>query len=518
MKRINFKPLLFLVFTLFSLFLEAQQNQSDEETGPYTTCNPEGQNATRTSDDLPNPVNVGTIDDRSCYANYKESTIDGVKWGIYNITDGSNHLGTSLQPRIERSLPRSRTTGVGSYALFTGTVRVIEVGDASGTASDGTYIMQSKGKHTGGGGPSDPAICLYLVKPVLGTNAQGEQVQVSFKLYREQINFRGGSGDDGRDIVYLTDLEKNVPIDIKLEVGFRKDPTNPSKRIHYSDAVIGGKTFNWNIPEPERGSESGIRYGAYRVKGGRAQIRWANTKYKREEVEYNPNADTGFFRLRNVATGKFLTDAGVTSGLVTMSDSGNGDDKNWTFVESGNFINIDSKTFGILRGPGANFAGGAYAVVSTGKAAPATDSDKVWTSHYNKTEDIYRFESGDSDRFLYHEESGGVTHIPAPDTDDRSKWQAIPESQVLSVSEIKLNPSAMTIYPNPAKNRFTMNFKGIHNVERVEIYNILGQNVFQAAPKRSVLEIESSDFETGIYLVKAFSKDNKVTSRKLVIK
>jgi hypothetical protein len=43
----------------------------DEDTGPYTTCNPDGENATRTSNDLPNPVNVGTIDDRSCYANYK---------------------------------------------------------------------------------------------------------------------------------------------------------------------------------------------------------------------------------------------------------------------------------------------------------------------------------------------------------------------------------------------------------------------------------------------------------------
>ena len=92
----------------------------DEDTGPYTTCNDDGANETRTSNDLPNPVNVGTIDDRSCYANYKESTIDDTTWGIYNITHNSNNQDTkSLQTIIERSLKRSKTTGVGSYARFT---------------------------------------------------------------------------------------------------------------------------------------------------------------------------------------------------------------------------------------------------------------------------------------------------------------------------------------------------------------------------------------------------------------
>ena len=56
--------------------------ETDEDLGTYTTCNPDGKNATRTSNDLPNPVNVGTIDDRSCYANYKESTLIGSVWGV----------------------------------------------------------------------------------------------------------------------------------------------------------------------------------------------------------------------------------------------------------------------------------------------------------------------------------------------------------------------------------------------------------------------------------------------------
>lgn len=265
--------------------VEEETPFSDEDTGPIVECTPEGTNGVRETD-IPNAVNVGTIDDRSCYANYTQSSLGGTVWGVYNITDGSNHMDNNgLQPRIERSLARSQTTGVGSYARFTGTVRILEVGKTNSVGSDGSYIMQAKGKHTGGGGSADPAICLYLAKPVYGTDADGNEVQVSFNLFREQINFRGGSGAAGRDIVFLTNIEKNVATDIELEVGFREDPSDPTKKIHYADAVIGGTEFNWSIPEPERGTQSGIRYGAYRVKGGRAQIRWANTTYEKVEVE-----------------------------------------------------------------------------------------------------------------------------------------------------------------------------------------------------------------------------------------
>ena len=283
MENHRIKKGVFFVFVFFSFVVNAQTVAPDEDTNSDLSCPSSGQfeNTNTRNVDIQNSVNVGTVDDRSCYADYSESNVNGSTWGVYNITDGSNHWDApnTLQPRIERSLPRSQATGVGSYAKFTGTVRILEVGDASGTGNDGTYIMQAKGKHTGGGGSPDPAICLYLAKPVL----DGSGNQVSFDIYREQINFRGGSGASGRTLVFLTNVLKNAETNITLEVGFRQDPNDVSKKIHYSDAIIGGNTFNWNIPEPEKGTESGIRYGAYRVKGGRAQIRWANTTYQKNE-------------------------------------------------------------------------------------------------------------------------------------------------------------------------------------------------------------------------------------------
>ncbi|MCF7561555.1 hypothetical protein L3X39_12980 [Sabulilitoribacter multivorans] len=256
----------------------------DEDTGSDLSCSSEFQNNSTRNVDVPNPANVGEVDDRSCYSDYSESIIDGTTWGIYNITDGSNHWDApnTLQPRIERSLSRSGSTVVGSYAKFSATFRILEVGDTDGTNQDGTYIAQAKGKHTGGGGSPDPAICLYLAKPVYGTGVNADK-QIAFDIYAERILTRGGEGSDGREIVFLKQVDKNEKVDFVLEVGFAEDPNDATKKIHYCNAVIGGEAFNWNIPEPDRGTESGIRYGAYRVKGGRAQTRWANTIYEKVE-------------------------------------------------------------------------------------------------------------------------------------------------------------------------------------------------------------------------------------------
>ncbi len=265
--------------------IEFPQPDTDEDFGEITDCTDAGTNSDREAD-ISNPINTGTIDDRSCYSDYKQSFIYGTIWGVYNITDGSNHMDApgTLQPRIERALSVCQATTVGSYTRFTGTVRILEAGSTSSESNDGTYIMQAKGKHTGGGGSPDPAICLYIAKPVYGTDSLGNRVQVSFDIYREQIKVRGGSGTAGRDLVFLKNVLKDEQVDIELEVGFRADPDNAGEKIHYADAVIGGETFNWNIPEPERGTQSKIRYGAYRVKGGRAQIRWTATTQEKVEI------------------------------------------------------------------------------------------------------------------------------------------------------------------------------------------------------------------------------------------
>ncbi|WP_400077493.1 T9SS type A sorting domain-containing protein [Winogradskyella sp. R77965] len=493
----------------------------DEDTNPDLSCPASGefQNDNTRNVDIPNSVNVGTADDRSCYSDYSESSVNGKTWGVYNITDGSNHWdGATLQPRIERSLPRSNETGVGSFARFTGIVRILEVGDGGSFGQDGSYLIQAKGKHTGGGGSPDPAICLYRAHPVYGTGINADK-QVAFDIYAERILVRGGSGSSGREVVFLKQVNKNEEVDFELEIGFRQDPNNPDLKIHYCDAVIGGEAFNWNIPEPERGTESGIRYGAYRVRGGRAQMRWANTTYEKADVPdtSGPPPSDDIYRLRNKETGQFLTDVGVGATPVTMTDSGEPQNTYWTFQQSGSYINIDSETYGAIRATGGGFAGGAYIVVSTSRASPNTDTDKTWILHYNETEDTYRFESRTSGRYLYHETDGNVYHLPAAETDLRSVWEAIPTSESLSIEDNELSATSIKVYPNPANTNFTIALNNNVNAE-VKIYNLLGKVVYQGLTTNGKIEVRNNrNLTSGLYIVTATAEDNKTVQTKLII-
>ncbi|MEN8826249.1 MAG: hypothetical protein ABF273_07850 [Wenyingzhuangia sp.] len=164
MKKMTFKKGLIFIFTFLSFVAQAQVAE-DEDTNPDLSCpsSDEFRNDNTRQVDIANPSNVGTIDDRSCYADYSETNVYNKTWGVYNITNGSNHWdGTSLQPRIERSLPIARSTNIGTYVKFTGNFRILEVGDTSGTSSDGSYIAQAKGQHTGGGGgrPIQLFVCI----------------------------------------------------------------------------------------------------------------------------------------------------------------------------------------------------------------------------------------------------------------------------------------------------------------------------------------------------------------------
>ena len=341
------KKVFILFFLFFSHLYQAQVTFDKEKLtknvakSSAINCTDGKSNAERTSSDLANPVNVGTIDDRTCYADYEESQYNSKTWGVYNIATGSNHLDNNgLQPRIERSLDRSQETGIGSYAKLTGNVRILEVGVTDNTNNDGTYIMQAKGKHTGGGGSADPAICLYLAKPVYGM-VNGESVQVSFDIYREQINYRGGEGADGRTLVFLTNILKDTETSIVLEVGFKQDPNDAAKRIHYADAEIGGTSYNFEIPEPEKGTESGIRYGAYRVKGGYAQIRWANTTYDKVE-----NALVGA-TITSAQSGNFENTSTWVGGVAPVNgDSANILTGHDVVVNSGTDITLVDLTIG----------------------------------------------------------------------------------------------------------------------------------------------------------------------------
>ncbi|MFK8058655.1 MAG: BNR-4 repeat-containing protein, partial [Polaribacter sp.] len=239
------------------------------------------------------------------------------------------------------------------------------------------------------------------------------------------------------------------------------------------------------------------------------------------------NATTGggadekdVYKIVNVATGKYLGAAGSAQPVV-VHDSGDSDDRKWQFVETTadgqTYYNIDSKDNGILRATGSGFAAGAYLVVSTTKAPPAADTDKIWTIHRNDTDGTFRFESKSNGRYLYHQTDDSVYNIEAEESDERSKWR-LEGTGTLSTDNSTLSTESIKIYPNPAKDNFTISFNNLDGVKNIEIYNLLGKRVYNNSTENNVMNIKTTDLKKGVYLIRTFSEKNKIYHSKLIIK
>lgn len=84
----------------------------------------------------------------------------------------------------------------------------------------------------------------------------------------------------------------------------------------------------------------------------------------------------------------------------------------------------------------------------------------------------------------------------------------------VGIDNITDNGVEVNIYPNPARNYFTVNSES--NIQQVEIYNQVGQLTKQLKTTNQQLNVSVSDFISGIYFVKIFSS-NQIITRKLVI-
>lgn len=84
-------------------------------------------------------------------------------------------------------------------------------------------------------------------------------------------------------------------------------------------------------------------------------------------------------------------------------------------------------------------------------------------------------------------------------------------ASTLSNLEYEFNESNVTLYPNPTQNIFTIS----RNVDQVEIYTITGQVVKSFTNVMAQHELDISNLESGVYLVKII-KDNISLNKKIV--
>ena len=75
--------------------------------------------------------------------------------------------------------------------------------------------------------------------------------------------------------------------------------------------------------------------------------------------------------------------------------------------------------------------------------------------------------------------------------------------------------SRVSLYPNPAKDMFTLDGEGL---QHVTVYNTVGQRVFDADCEGSSTTISLSHVETGVYMVRIATEDGDITKRVTIIR
>ncbi len=225
-----------------------------------------------------------------------------------------------------------------------------------------------------------------------------------------------------------------------------------------------------------------------------------------------------WFTLKNVYTKRYL-DSDAKS-LVT-GDSDQGYDKQWRFVKSGNFYNIESRKRsgegrGVLRALRSNRITGT-------NASPTEDADKQWT--VKKMHDgSYRIKSRTRKRYIQNNFYNTAT-LTVSDLTNRTKWILEPQGSINFVTAAKQQDSieeaqfsSLSIYPNPSSNSFSISLLGTNKAE-VLITDMFGKLVYSNTITSGSIEVSRGDsFASGLYLVTAVDDTGKVLNEKLVIK
>ncbi|TDD95508.1 T9SS type A sorting domain-containing protein [Flavobacterium cellulosilyticum] len=82
-----------------------------------------------------------------------------------------------------------------------------------------------------------------------------------------------------------------------------------------------------------------------------------------------------------------------------------------------------------------------------------------------------------------------------------------------SLGTTKFETSNIEMYPNPVKN--TLNISADASINKISVYNVLGQEVITSSPKSNSITIQTSFLSKGVYVVKA-EIDGKVSTTKFV--
>lgn len=92
-----------------------------------------------------------------------------------------------------------------------------------------------------------------------------------------------------------------------------------------------------------------------------------------------------------------------------------------------------------------------------------------------------------------------------------------PDGLLTNTDEMVTENNSFTLFPNPAKESFTVirTFSG-NNLE-LKLYNIVGEIVYSTTFEKTAKEISTKDLQNGIYLVNIYSDNQLIKSIKVSV-
>jgi len=82
-----------------------------------------------------------------------------------------------------------------------------------------------------------------------------------------------------------------------------------------------------------------------------------------------------------------------------------------------------------------------------------------------------------------------------------------------ALSTTKFDKSNVKMYPNPVKN--TLTIEANSEIQKVSVYNVLGQEVISRSPKSNSTTLQTNDLQKGVYMVTT-DIDGNISSSKIV--
>jgi len=159
-----------------------------------------------------------------------------------------------------------------------------------------------------------------------------------------------------------------------------------------------------------------------------------------------------------------------------------------------------------------NYKGGAPAAAtwdtlwSLNIPVPNSTSSSGWQPSGNVTLDSYK---GDSVCVAFHYTSGSNAATYYLDSIQ------ITGTPYNGINEISASAAKISVYPNPVSS--TVNFNSLAIINKIEIYNVVGELVLaneNVASNRDIVNIEN--LQKGIYIAKIQLKNGTVASQKIV--